>query len=47
MSFVGLLDVGETATSLREMAAHDAPRFEYRVLSPPLLSFVCPNATAA
>ena len=30
MSFVGLLDVGETATSLREMAAHDAPRFEYR-----------------
>ena len=30
MSFVGLLDVGETATSLTEMVVHNAPRFEYR-----------------
>ena len=30
MSCVGLLDVGAAATSLTEMAVHDAPRFEYR-----------------
>ena len=30
MSFVGLLDVGETATSLTEMVVHNALRFEYR-----------------
>ena len=30
MLFVGLLDVGETATLLTEMVVHDAPRFECR-----------------